>query len=152
MRSSTNSTAPRSPRAGPRRRRLCRPLPGHRHRSGEGASRLTSPPVCDSTVLFDLLRSQPVAEEYVLGLSAAPNCSEVTRVEVLRGVRSAERSRVTRFFQGFPWIAVDARIADRAGTLGRQDGRTHPGISSVDLIIAATALELGAELATSSVK
>ena len=110
------------------------------------------PPVCDTTVLIDLLHQHPEAERYVLSLSATPRCSEVTRVEILRGVRSGERSRTVRLFDGFDWIPVDATVAARAGELGRRYRRSHPGISSVDLIIAATAVELGAELATSNVR
>jgi predicted nucleic acid-binding protein len=36
--------------------------------------------------------------------------------------------------------------------MGRQWRRSHPGISTADLVIAATAQELGASLATSNVR
>jgi predicted nucleic acid-binding protein len=57
-----------------------------------------------------------------------------------------------RLLAGFQWVDVNGDIAERAGELGRRFRRSHPGISSVDLIIAATALELNAELATSNVR
>lgn len=110
------------------------------------------PPVCDTTVLIDFLRGRPEAQRYVRGIGGAPRCSEVTRVEVLRGVRSAERSRTSRLFGALEWIPVDAVIAGRAGELGRRYRSSHPGISISDLIIAATAVELGAQLATSNVR
>lgn len=112
----------------------------------------SGPPVCDATVLIDALRWRPEADRYLRALPAAPRCSEVTRVEVLRGVRSGERSRTAQLLSAFTWIPVDAEIAGRAGELGRRFRRSHPGISIADLIVAATALELDAELATSNVR
>jgi len=112
----------------------------------------TPSPVCDTTVLVDSLRGRPEADRYLRSLASAPRCSEVTRVEVLRGVRSAERSRTARLLGSFTWVPLDGNIAARAGELGRRFRSSHPGISTADLIVAATALELGVELATSNVR
>ena len=81
-----------------------------------------------------------------------PTCSEVTRVEVLRGLRSAERSGAERLFQFIRWAPVDEPISRRAGELGRRWDRHRPGIGLADLVIAATAEQLGAELATANVR
>lgn len=113
---------------------------------------MSGSPVCDTTVLIDTLRGRPEADSYLRALAGAPRCSEVTRVEVLRGVRSGERSRTSRLFGVFEWVPVEADIAARAGELGRKFRKTQPGISTADLIVAATALELGADLATSNVR
>lgn len=43
-------------------------------------------------------------------------------------------------------------VARRAGELGRQWRRSHPGIGVADLAIAATAEEIDAELATRNLK
>jgi predicted nucleic acid-binding protein len=43
-------------------------------------------------------------------------------------------------------------IARRAGELGRRWDRHRPGIALADLIIAATAEQLGADLATGNVR
>lgn len=110
------------------------------------------PPVCDSTVLVDFLRGRPEAQRYLGALASAPRCSEVTRVEILRGVRSGERSPAVRLLAACEWIPVGTTIATRAGELGRRFRSSHPGVGIVDLIVAATALELDAELATSNVK
>ena len=55
----------------------------------------------------------------------------------------------------FTWLTsagaarlIDEPIARRAGELGRRYRRSHPGLALADLLIAATALELGQPLAT----
>ena len=108
--------------------------------------------VIDSSVIIDILRGLPAAADYLEGLEDVPACSEITRVEVTRGLRSAERVPTERLFQQLRWVAVDEPIARRAGELGRRWWTSHPGISSPDLVIAATAEQLGADLATSNVK
>ena len=78
--------------------------------------------------------------------------SEVTRVEILRGLRSHERGPAERAFAALRWASVDESIARRAGDLGRQWRRSHRTIGLADLLIASTAIGLQAELATSNVR
>ncbi len=106
----------------------------------------------DTSIVIDVLRGFPSATEYASGLDVAPTCSEITRVEVLRGVRSPERSTVERLFRTLRWVGLDEALARHAGELGRRWRRSHPGISTSDLVIAATAEELGLELATLNVR
>lgn len=108
--------------------------------------------VLDTTVLVDHLRGSSLAGEYIATLGAPPTCSEVTRVEILRGVRSAERRAVERLFALVTWVPVDEAVARRAGELGRRWRRSHSGIGVPDLAIAATAEALEAQLATRNVK
>jgi predicted nucleic acid-binding protein len=108
--------------------------------------------VFDTSVLIDVLRNDPVALDYVRTVEEVPACSEVTRVEVMRGLRSAERLGAERLFRTLRWIPVDEPIARRAGELGRRWDRHRPGISLGDLLIAATAEQLAAELATTNVR
>ncbi len=107
--------------------------------------------VVDSTVVVDILRGQPGAGEFARALESRMVASEVTRVEIMRGLRSAERSAAERLFRGLRWVPVDESIARRAGELGRRWRNTHRQISLSDLIVAATAQDLGAQLATSNV-
>jgi predicted nucleic acid-binding protein len=109
-------------------------------------------PVLDTTVLIDLLRGDPGAEDYLLSLQEVPTCSEVTRVEVLRGLRSEERSPAERLFQRIQWTPVDESVARLAGDMGRRLRRSHTGIGVADLIIAATVEHLGSDLATTNVR
>ncbi|MDQ3766313.1 MAG: PIN domain-containing protein [Actinomycetota bacterium] len=80
------------------------------------------------------------------------DCSEITRVEVIRGLPSAERVPAERLFHQLRWVALDEPIARRAGEFGRKWRKSHPGISSPDLVVAATAEQLGADLATSNIR
>jgi len=79
----------------------------------------------DSDVLVDYLRGLPAAGRYVDGLAVTPTCSEVTRVEVLRGMRSHERRVTERFLATIRWVGVDQETSTRAGDLGRRFRRSH---------------------------
>jgi predicted nucleic acid-binding protein len=107
--------------------------------------------VLDTTVLIDLLRGHSAALEYLRSLDEVPACSEITRVEVMRGVRHRERDATEALMRTMRWIGLDEQIARRAGALGRTWRRSHL-IATADLVIAATAQELGAELATSNTR
>jgi len=108
--------------------------------------------VIDTTVPIDILRGSEAAIAWIDSLDRRLVASEVTRVELLRVLRSHERGAAERLFAGLRWVGVTEPIARRAGELGRTWRRSHPGIATIDLIIAATALELGAELATANVR
>ena len=107
--------------------------------------------VLDTTVLIDVLRGHRPALDYLRSLDEPPGCSEVTRVEVMRGLRHRERDAAEGLMRAMRWSAVDEQIARRAGRLGRTWRRSH-ALATADLIIAATAQELGGELATSSTR
>ena len=107
--------------------------------------------VLDTTVLIDLLRGHHAALSYLRSLDGVPACSEVTRVEVMQGVRHRERDATEGLMRSLRWISVDEQIARRAGALGRTWRRSHL-LATPDLIIAATAQELGADLATSNIR
>jgi predicted nucleic acid-binding protein len=108
--------------------------------------------VLDTSVLVDHLRASPEASRYLLGLEDRPACSEISRIEVLQGLRSAERRAAEQLFALVQWVPLDDEIARRAGALGRTWRRSHAGIGVADLAIAATAEHLGAGLATRNVK
>jgi predicted nucleic acid-binding protein len=108
--------------------------------------------VFDTSVLIDVLRNHPAAVEYARSVGELPTCSEVTRVEVMRGLRSAERASAEQLFQAIRWLPLDEPTARRAGELGRRWERHLPGISLADLVVAATAKQLDADLATTNVR
>lgn len=106
----------------------------------------------DTSVLIDVLRGSRPALDWLEQLDEVPLCSEVTRVEILRGVRSPERTKTERLIDSLRWAPVDETISRRAGELGRRHRRSHRGIGVADLLIAATTLTFGATLATANVR
>lgn len=108
--------------------------------------------VLDTSVLVDHLRGSDSATEYLAGLGSRPSCSEVTRIEVIQGLRSSERRAADRLFTLIAWVPVSESVARRAGELGRRWRKSHPGIGVADLAIAATAEDIGTGLATRNVK
>jgi predicted nucleic acid-binding protein len=107
--------------------------------------------VLDTTVLIDVLRGHRPALDYLRALGEPPACSELTRVEVIRGLRRREREAADALLRMLRWVPVDEPIARRAGALGERWRKSH-ALSTVDLVIGATAEELGAELATSNTR
>lgn len=108
--------------------------------------------VLDTSVLVDHLRASTRATEYLAGLNEQPACSEISRIEVIQGLRSAERQAADKLFALLSWVPVSEVIARRAGELGRRWRRSHPGIGVADLAIAATAEHVGSGLATRNLK
>jgi predicted nucleic acid-binding protein len=108
--------------------------------------------VLDTSVLVDHLRASAPATKYLASLDVRPSCSEISRIEVIQGLRSSERAAADRLFALIAWIPVTETVARRAGELGRQWRRSHPGIGVADLAIAATAESIDAGLATCNVK
>ena len=110
------------------------------------------PLVVDTTAIIDLLRGDPGARSWLRALPARPYCSEITRVEVTRGLRSAERAPTYRLFETLHWVALTKEIAALAGELGRSYRRSHTGLAVADLVVAATATRLDADLASHNVR
>jgi predicted nucleic acid-binding protein len=108
--------------------------------------------VLDTSVLVDHLRGSKAAFEYLAGLGDRPACSEITRIEIVQGLRPSERRTANKLFQLIEWVPVDESVARHAGELGRSWRRSHPGIGAADLAIAATAEMLDAELVTRNLK
>jgi predicted nucleic acid-binding protein len=108
--------------------------------------------ILDTSVLVDHLHGSGSATEYLASLEVRPSCSEVSRIEVIQGLRSSERRAADKLFALIAWIPVNEAVARRAGELGRRWRRSHPGIGVADLAIAATAEEIGARLATRNIK
>lgn len=108
--------------------------------------------VLDATVLVDLLRGVPAALDFMTALTAVPLASEVTRVEVHRGLRSGERREYEDLCRTIRWVPVDEPVARRAGEHGRRYRASHEGAGIADLIVAATADHVGLPLATHNVR
>lgn len=105
----------------------------------------------DSSVLIDYLRGRPEAQVVVDG-TEEPIASEITRYEVLSGVKPGEEGLTEDVLALPAWIDVDEAIARRAADLARRYRASFSGIEDADYLIAATALDLGARLVTTNVR
>jgi predicted nucleic acid-binding protein len=97
--------------------------------------------VVDTSVLIDHLRGNLAARQALADAAAGDarlTSSAVVKVEVLAGMRPAEKHKIRWLLDALDWIAVDDNIAERAGLLANRYLRSHPGVDPVDYIIAAT--------------
>ncbi len=78
--------------------------------------------------------------------------SVLSRTEIEGGMRSGERADVARLFTALTMEPVTDAIAASAGALLREFRRSHSGIDVVDYVVAATTLEVGAQLLTLNVR
>ncbi len=109
----------------------------------------------DTTVAVDHLRGLAPATQLLSDLVAAGEilaASEITRFELLAGVRRAELDALEAFFSALVWVPIDEEISRAAGALARDLRRSHHGIEDADHLIAATALVLEADLLTTNVR
>lgn len=107
----------------------------------------------DTSVLIDVLRGEVAAAEVLRNARMAGplHVSEVTRLEVLAGMRPREETATRALLAVLTWHPLDARVAEVAGELGRQWLPSNRGIDSADLAIAATAVLLEATLLTRNI-
>jgi predicted nucleic acid-binding protein len=107
----------------------------------------------DTSVLVDYLRgNQDAAQVLERERGSAPlHASEITRLEVLAGMRRAEEDATRSLLSTLIWHPVDADVAEQAGALGREWLRSHHNIDGADLAIAATAIRTGSHLLTRNV-
>ncbi len=108
----------------------------------------------DTSVLIDVLRGRREAVDALRDARATGplHASEVTRLEILAGMRGAEESATRALFGAFTWHPLDERVAEVAGELGRRWLPGNRGIDAAELAIAATTTVLDARLLTRNVK
>ena len=109
----------------------------------------------DTTVAVDHLRGAPAATAMLTGLIADGETlvgSEVTRFELLAGVRKAELEGLEAFFSSLAWAPIDEEVSRTAGTLAQRLRRSHGGIDDAEYLIAATAMVFQADLLTTNVR
>lgn len=109
--------------------------------------------LADTSVLIDYLRGHHRAVELLETerRQVRLHASEITRLEILAGMRQREEAPTHRLLSTLVWHPVDADIAEEAGALGRQWLPSHHTIDSADLAIAATVIQNGFRLLTRNV-
>jgi predicted nucleic acid-binding protein len=108
----------------------------------------------DTSVLIDYLRGHAGAATVLEQerASARLHASEITRLEVLAGMRGGEEDETRLLLSTLVFHPVDAEVSEAAGALGRQWLPSHHTIDGADLAIAATAIRNGLELLTRNVR
>jgi predicted nucleic acid-binding protein len=108
----------------------------------------------DTSVLIDVLRGDRAATSALVDARRRGplHASEVTRLEVLAGMRPREEDATRSLLAVLVLHPLDEMVAEKAGELGRRWLPGNRGIDAADLAIAATALSLGAELYTRNIK
>jgi len=102
----------------------------------------------DTDVLIEYLRGSDRAAKFLEGLEGALIISAISVAELFSGVKgSEEMDALDQFMQAFQTIPIDDRLARQAGLI-RQEYHPSHGVGLADALIAATALEEGAELFT----
>jgi predicted nucleic acid-binding protein len=96
----------------------------------------------DSDVVIWHLRGRTAVTSLVADLAARSRLgvSAVSRAEVLQGARPAEMEATLRFLDACETMPVDARVADLAARLVRDQRAKGVTIHLPDALIAATAL------------
>jgi predicted nucleic acid-binding protein len=110
--------------------------------------------LADTSVLVDYLRGHQGAATVLEERRAAGplHASEITRLEILAGMRAGEESATQSLLLALVWHPVDSEVAERAGALGRQWLPSHHTIDSADLAVAATAQVIALPLLTTNVR
>jgi len=109
----------------------------------------------DTTVAIDHLRGDERAAlllERLAGEDEPLLASELSRFELLAGVRPHELDTTELFMDALTWVPVDEAIARLAGSMAAEYRRSHRGIDAIDYLIAATATVVGADLLTTNVR
>jgi predicted nucleic acid-binding protein len=107
----------------------------------------------DTSVLIDYLRGHKAAADILENerSAGALHASEITRLEVLAGMRPEEEHGTRSLLSSLRWHPVDVQVVERAGELGRTWLASHRGIDGADLVIAATAMLFDVRLLTGNV-
>ena len=109
----------------------------------------------DTTIAIDHLRGDNRATDLLERLTVEGQpllASELSRFELLAGMRPDEFDATEMFMGALSWVPVDEAIARMAGSLAAEYRRSHSGIDAIDYLIAATATVVGAELLTTNVR
>ena len=108
--------------------------------------------VVDTDILIDFLRGREAARDFLSSLvnEATLYCSVITVAEIFAGMREHERTKTKELLDSFNLIEITKEIAEKAGDYKNRIKRQILELD--DCLIAASALSIGAILATGNIK
>ena len=102
----------------------------------------------DTDILIEYLRGSEPATEFLEGLDGDLLISAISVAELFSGAKGSEElAALDQFMLAFEVIPVDEQLARQGGIL-RQEYHPSHGTGLADALIAASAMETGAELLT----
>lgn len=102
----------------------------------------------DTCIIIDHLRNRAGATAFLRQLEQLPIVSVLTLAELQAGVSNrADERLLDRVIADWPVVVLDAPTARLGGSLRRRFGPSH-GTGIMDAMLAATAQQAGARLAT----
>jgi predicted nucleic acid-binding protein len=108
----------------------------------------------DTTVLIDALRGRGAAERLraLRSVSEPPYVCAINIEELWRGARRGEEAAIRRLLRGLRVAALGLEQGERAGQWRRDYAARGVTLSQADCLVAASALTVGARLATGNPK
>ncbi len=102
----------------------------------------------DTDIMMDVLRGYVPAVQYLRSMPQPFSISSVSVAELVQHVQDgSERGALANLLGVVDVLPVDAVIAERAGVLRREYGKSHR-VTLADAIVAATAERYSIQLAT----
>jgi predicted nucleic acid-binding protein len=111
--------------------------------------------VLDTTVLIDVLRNRGDRRKLLDTLASAGHTMATTVLniaEVYAGMRKSEQRDTEALLAGLVWLELTASAARRGGELNCEWARKGRTLPLADTLIAAMAIEQGAQLMTDNRK
>lgn len=108
----------------------------------------------DTTVLIDVLRGRPAADRLMARRRSGdlPATSAINVEEIVRGLRRPEQRTADRLFAGLHILPIGRPEAELAGAWRRDFAARGTTLHQADCLIAATAVQAQARLATGNPK
>jgi predicted nucleic acid-binding protein len=112
------------------------------------------PLLLDTTVLIDALRGKEAADRLraLRSVSEPPYVCAINVEELRRGARRGEEPANRRLLRGLRVVALGLEQGERAGQWRRDYAAKGITLSQADCLVAASAVTVGARLATGNPK
>ena len=109
----------------------------------------------DTTTIIDHLRGDKKVNFYLEEIGTRGDivgCCCINITETYSGMKDKEKERTDKFIESLYYFGVTKEIAKLAGKLKQKYGKKGKTLTTIDVIIAATAITYGLILITKNIK